>query len=104
MRNKLFFVFAWLCCGIMSCDSNQILDEYKSISDQWSYEDVVEFNFKAPDTINPYNLLINIRNTNDYKYNNLFLIVEMSYPHGKVTKDTLEYRMADPDGNWFCIQ
>ena len=51
-----------------------------------------------PDSINPYNLFINLRNTNDYKYSNLFLIVEMDYPNGKTVKDTLEYKMADPNG------
>jgi gliding motility-associated lipoprotein GldH len=31
-------------------------------------------------------------------FNNLFLIVEMEYPHGKTIKDTLEYQMAEPNG------
>lgn len=50
------------------------------------------------DTINPHNLFVNLRNTNNYKYSNLFLIVEMNFPHGKTIKDTLEYRMTDPSG------
>ena len=28
----------------------------------------------------------------------MFLIVEMVFPHGKTLKDTLEYKMADPNG------
>lgn len=28
----------------------------------------------------------------------MFLIVEMDYPNGKTVKDTLEYKMADPNG------
>ena len=43
-------------------------------------------------------MFVNIRNTNDYKYNNLFLIVSMNHPNGKVIKDTLEYKMAAPNG------
>ncbi len=43
-------------------------------------------------------MFVNLRNTNAYKYNNLFLIVEMVFPHGKTIKDTLEYRMAEPSG------
>src|SRR5690606_24943597 len=45
-----------------------------------------------------YNLFINIRNTNDYKFSNLFLIAEMNFPNGKTITDTLEYQMAKPDG------
>src|SRR5690606_20989792 len=46
------------------------------------------------------NLFLNIRNTNEYNFNNIFLIVSMNFPHGKTITDTLEYRMANPDGSW----
>ena len=52
----------------------------------------------APDTLDSYNLFINVRVNNAYKYNNLFLIAEMNFPHGKTLTDTLEYKMATPDG------
>jgi gliding motility-associated lipoprotein GldH len=43
---------------------------------------------------------VHIRNSNNYKFSNLFLIVSMNFPHGKTITDTLEYRMAKPDGTW----
>ena len=58
------------------------------------------FKVTPPDTINNYNLFVNLRNTNDYKYSNLFLLVELNYPNGKTIKDTLEYKMAAPDGSF----
>ena len=39
-----------------------------------------------------------MRTTSDYSFSNLFLVVELNYPYGKVTKDTLEYTMAKPSG------
>ena len=45
-----------------------------------------------------YNLFLNIRNTEDYPFNNLFIITELTYPQGKTLSDTLEYAMAYPDG------
>ena len=98
MRNNLFFIWVFLCFA--SCDSNVVLDEYRSISEPWHKDEVIEFKVTPPDTLNPYSLFVNIRNTNDYKFNNLFLIVEMNYPHGKVVKDTLEYRMTSPEGKF----
>jgi len=59
---------------------------------------VVSFNIEAPDSTEAYNLFVNLRNTNDYRYSNIFLIVEMNFPHGKTLRDTLEYRMAKPNG------
>jgi gliding motility-associated lipoprotein GldH len=82
----------------MSCDSNQVFDEYKSVPNQWNKDNIISFNVTPPDSINAYNLYVNLRNTNDYKFSNLFLIVEMNYPNGKATKDTLEYEMAEPNG------
>lgn len=89
-----------LVCSIvaMSCDSNQVFDQYQSVPEQWHKDSIKVFNVKAPDTMKPYNLFVNIRNTNDYKYSNLFLIVSMNHPNGKVIKDTLEYKMAAPNG------
>ncbi|MFD1161643.1 MULTISPECIES: gliding motility lipoprotein GldH [Hwangdonia] len=83
---------------LVSCDSNRVFDTYKPVPNTWHKDSVVSFTVNPPDSIKPYNLFVNLRNTNDYKFNNLYLIVEMVFPHGKTIKDTLEYRMADPNG------
>ena len=97
---------SWLALIIISllltigCDSAAVYDEYQSIPNQWHKDSIADFNFKAPDTLNPYNLFLNLRNTNDYKFSNLFLIVELNYPNGKAFKDTLEYKMAKANGEF----
>ncbi|WP_458628153.1 gliding motility lipoprotein GldH [Winogradskyella sp. PC D3.3] len=96
INGVLFLVFSCVLCT--SCDSNAVFDSYKSVPNQWHKDSVATFNFKAPDTLNQYNLYVNLRNTNAYKFSNLFLIVELDYPNGKVVKDTLEYKMAAPNG------
>lgn len=96
--NKLLFLFFVSFILLVSCDSNRVYDVYKSVPNTWHKDSVVSFNVKPPDSTNAYNLFVNLRNTNDYKFSNLFLIVEMVFPHGKTVTDTLEYRMADPTG------
>ena len=98
LQNKLFlfFLVSFLVC--VSCDSNGVYDVYKPVSNAWHKDSVVSFNVTPPDSTNAYNLFVNLRNTNSYKFSNLFLIVEMVFPHGKTITDTLEYRMADPTG------
>lgn len=97
LQNRILLVF--LACFIMvSCDSNSVYDTYKSVPNSWHKDSIVSFKVNPPDSTQAYNLFINLRNTNAYKYNNLFLIVEMVFPHGKTIKDTLEYRMAEPSG------
>ncbi|GAA3631311.1 gliding motility lipoprotein GldH [Flavivirga jejuensis] len=97
--NVLLFLLM-SCLVFVSCDSNRVFDTYKSVPNKWHKDSIISFKVNPPDSTNAYNLFVNLRNTNDYKYNNLFLIVEMSFPHGKTIKDTLEYRMADPSGKF----
>jgi len=99
MRNKVILIVV-ICLSFLSCDSNRVFDEYKSVSSQWNKDSIISFKVSAPDSINAYNVFVNLRNTNDYKYSNLFLIVSTKFPNGKVIKDTLEYRMAQPNGEF----
>ena len=96
--SKLLALVVVYCFLILSCDSKAVFDAYKSVPEQWHKDSIASFSFKAPDTLKNYDLYVQLRNTNDYKYSNLFLIVELNYPNGKAVKDTLEYKMASPNG------
>lgn len=100
LKSKDWILGILLVTLFLGCDSNRVFDEYQSVPNQWDKDNVVAFKVTPPDSINPYNLFVNLRNTNDYKYSNLFLIVELNYPNGKTIKDTLEYTMANPDGSF----
>ncbi len=85
---------------MISCDEKRVFDQYETVSQTWEQDEKVSFTLPQLDSIQPYNLFINIRNNNAYKYSNLFLISEIKFPNGKVVTDTLEYKMATPDGKW----
>ena len=95
------------CIGLLllflfftSCDKKQFYSEYKELDGSWKKSDTLRFTFEQKDTINPYNLFLNVRNNNDYPFNNMYLIVSLKEPGKKPTIkiDTLEYQMADVDG------
>lgn len=100
MRNSAALFLLLVSFVFTSCDPNRVFDVYQPVPNKWHKDSVASFNIKAPDSTNAYNLFVNLRNTNAYKYNNIFLIVEMTFPHGKTVKDTLEYKMADPSGKF----
>jgi gliding motility-associated lipoprotein GldH len=66
----------------------------------WPIEDPAVFSITPPDTLNAYDLFINMRNTSEYPFNNLYLISQIKFPFGKTITDTLEYQMADPQGRF----
>ncbi len=83
-----------------SCDSNTVVSESKPLSGIWNKDETIDFTIPQLDSLKKYHLFVNLRNTNDYRFNNIFLIVSMEFPHGKIITDTLEYKMANPDGSW----
>ncbi len=100
MRNKALVLTVFFAVLVSSCDSNRVFDEYRSVPDQWHKDSIATFYVTPPDSTSRYNLFVNLRNNNDYRFSNLFLIVEMNFPNGKVLKDTLEYQMAAPNGEF----
>lgn len=100
MLRNLFWMLAIASILCSSCDSKRVYDEYESISNTWNKDSVIAFNLKNIDSLQSYNLFINVRNTGDYQYSNLFLIAQIQFPQGKVLTDTLEYEMAKPNGEW----
>ncbi|MBG6131527.1 gliding motility-associated lipoprotein GldH [Aquimarina sp. EL_43] len=95
-----FFLIVCIVIGMISCDDKQVFDTYHTVANAWEMDEKVSFTLPELDTTQSYNLFINIRNNNEYKYSNLFLISEMKFPNGKILTDTLEYRLAAPDGKW----
>ena len=98
-KSTVFFFLILLTTGILSCDEKRVFDEYESLNG-WHKDSLVTFQISGVDTTKQYNLFINIRNDNQYRYSNLFLITKIQFPKGKVISDTLEYNMARPNGEW----
>jgi gliding motility-associated lipoprotein GldH len=98
MQSKFQLLSVVLVFLFVSCDSNRVFDDYKSVPNEWQKSDIVQFEYTASDSVKSYNLFINLRNDNDYKFNNLFLIAEIDFPNGKSVVDTLEYKMTQPNG------
>ncbi len=97
---KYFFFFFLLILGI-SCNENLIVSEYQSNpSGVWAKEDVKQFTFDQKDTISSYDIFIDIRNDDFFPFSNLFIIADLIDPNGNIQRDTLEYEMARPDGEW----
>lgn len=86
---------------IPSCDSNKVYQEYIEVEGGvWHRENIANFEFEAKDTTSKHNLYINIRNTGDYPFSNLYLFVTMKGPNGNLLKDTVNCILADNRGKW----
>ena len=99
MRIKNSSLLLLVAILFFSCDKKRVFDEYKSVGNAWHKDSIVSFNLPELDSTKRYNLFINLRDNNNYQYNNLFLIVALEKANGFTKVDTLEYQMADADGS-----
>ena len=85
-----------------ACNNNVVYDENKEVDQQaWKTIDKLYYEVDITDTIKDYKLAINIRNTIEYPYSNIFFYMNTILPNGKVTKcDTIQCYLAYPDGTW----
>lgn len=96
IKNSLLFIL--MVFLVISCDKKLVFDEYKSIENSWHQDSILTFKLPKLESEKRYNLFVNVRDNNDYPFDNLFLIVSLEQPNKKVVVDTLEYKMANPDG------
>jgi len=93
-----------ICCilfMVLSCSDNKIqYGAIQTVGDAWEKDEIVQFDIPGMDTAQAYNVYLNLRNNHHYPYNNIYLIVGLEYPNGKQDVDTLQYRMAYPNGEW----
>lgn len=98
LRLRNSFVLLLVALLLFSCDEKRVFDEYKSVGSAWHKDSIVTFELPQLDSKKLYNLYVNVRDNDDYPFNNLFLIVSLEHPNRQVKVDTLEYQISNPDG------
>ena len=99
---KIFPFFLFLISTfLVSCDRNQVYEQNSQIGQGiWNVRKPVVFDFEISRLNQRYNVYLNVRNSPEYPYSNLFLFLTTTYPDEKKSKDTLELTLADYDGRW----
>ncbi|MEM9647583.1 MAG: gliding motility lipoprotein GldH [Bacteroidota bacterium] len=100
MHNKICYALVLLLC-LASCNSNLVFSDYVPVGNgKWEIDKTMDFEFSQLDSVQNHHMFISIRNDNTFEFSNLFLITELEHPDGNTIKDTLEYKMAEPTGEW----
>lgn len=102
MKTATYLLLLMALLSFASCDQNMVYEENKAVEGGvWKANDVKSFEFDITDTLQLYNFYVNVRNGEEYPFSNLYLFVEMEFPNGKKSIDTLECPLADQLGNWY---
>lgn len=102
MKNNFFFGCIILSFFIFfSCDKNKISQKYFEINEKkWTYANAFTFETEIKDTNQLYNIFFQVRHTNLYAFNNLWILVKTKYPDGKTYEKRVELVLSDERGNW----
>ena len=94
-----FFLIIFFFSLICSCKKKH-LSIYDFEYNKWAKVDTVDFVFDVNDTTKTYELSFFFRNSLNYTYRNLFLLIELGYDDKIIQTDTVEYKIADKYGQW----
>ncbi len=98
--NKVI-VYILLSIVVLSSCQTTVYEEIKTIDNgKFVYNDTISFDLNIYTTNKPYNVYIDIENTDNYKYSNLFLFVYITSPDNNTIVDTIDVFMADYKGKW----
>jgi len=100
LRYKLFMLMC-LALLLSACGPIALFDSNKSLPDNvWKADQVIRFDVKLEDTVSICKFYLNLRHTTSYRYSNIFLFINTTFPDGKEARDTVECVLADPSGKW----
>jgi len=97
-KSCLLIVFVFV---LTACNKQMVFEEFITLDDHsWNSSNILRFNVSMTDSVQPYDVLICVRNLGEYEYSNLYLFVTANAPNGNSIRDTVEITLADPRGKW----
>ncbi len=107
MMNSLKKIVSWITAIVLmsvifvSCNTKTVFDQSVQLpSEGWYKNDAVSFNVNISDSLTNYIFGLNIRNTTDYRYSNLYIFLITEFPNGNISHDTIECILANKEGKW----
>ncbi len=86
---------------LTSCDTNRYYEQnVEIVNELWKSGESAEFVVDIMDTTSLFNFYVNVRNTNEYPFANLYVFIESTFPDELVARDTVELQLANLDGKW----
>lgn len=99
LRKTYGWLVVLLC--LCSCQTNTTFEAYQAISPMaWDMNEPARFEVAITDTVNKHDVILHIRNTDNYLYQDLWLFTHSAAPDSTVATDTLACFLADNQGKW----
>lgn len=99
-RNIIIALF--LIGGLTACDPMGYYDKFSGTGEgSWTWDENQIFSVEVNDTLQPFNLYLNVRHTKDYPRSNLYVFLTVTGPKNNATRDTINIPIAAKSGKWY---
>lgn len=97
----LCLLLAMLALTGSSCTKRTVYSQYQTIDRmEWNKEQEFYFTFMIEDARPSYDIMVEVRHSSRYPYQNLWLFYSEEPPVGDIRRDTMECVLADEFGQW----
>lgn len=97
---KYIYLILFILLLHTACRQNCVYEDYRDINkEDWCRSEVVEFETTIPDS-GRYMVSVFLRHTTDYEMANLWCFLSTRSSAAQELKDTLNIKVAEPDGRW----
>ncbi len=96
---RVGFILIFLC--LIACgDNTKIVDEMRDIPNaSWAFNQIPDFDFDVKNTSLNHEIYLNLKISNSYPYENLYLLTHIKDPDGKITTHQVNFTLTDENGN-----
>jgi gliding motility-associated lipoprotein GldH len=92
------FCFVFL---LSSCGPDIIYEKNYDLPEEgWSYEDALNFEVPVEDTLEIYNLYLDLVHSRDYPFENMYVRIHTTFPSGRRTTEQVSLELAGEAGIW----
>ena len=100
MKKTCIILFVGLL-ALSSCQPRVAYSDFRTMPiEGWHEDSVLTFETDIHDSMGIYDVLIVVRHTNQYAYQNLWVFVDTYTDLGISQRDTIEATLADDYGRW----
>lgn len=86
--------------SLFSCDDSALYDHNNKLDGSWKSKQKLKYSFEVTDSLQAYDFYINIRNSTDYRFSNIYFFMTTHFPNNQLAIDTIECFVSNSKGEW----
>ena len=98
---RIYLIISFFALLFCSCHPKQYYGKIAMLPDEkWAVDKPLYFTVNIEDSMQYFNMYIQLRNTTDFETQNFYVFMKTKYPDGHTEQDTLGFILCDKFGNW----